>query len=50
VTAAARTYAVPAKASLLLVGDAAKIEPGVRELNVGEIVRLDAEGNPVAAK
>ena len=50
VNAAARKYAVPAKASLLLVGDAAKIEPGVRELNVGEIVRLDAEGNPVAAK
>ena len=43
----AARYAVPSKASLLLVGDVAKIEPGIRELNLGEIVKLDAEGNPV---
>jgi zinc protease len=47
VNAAAKKYADPGKASLLLVGDVAKIEPGIRELELGEIVRLDAEGNPV---
>jgi hypothetical protein len=40
-------YAVPSKASLLLVGDASKIESGVQSLNLGTIVILDAEGNPV---
>ena len=47
VNAAAKKYAVPSKASLLLVGDASKIESGVRSLNLGEIVVLDAEGKPV---
>ena len=47
VNAAAKKYAVPSKASLLLVGDASKIESGVRSLNLGEIVFLDAEGKPV---
>lgn len=45
--AAAKKYAVPAQASLLLVGDLGKIEPGLRELNAGEIVVLDVEGKPV---
>ena len=44
--AAAEKYAKPDKAFLLLVGDRAKIEPGVKELNVGEIVVLDPEGRP----
>lgn len=47
VNAAARKYADPGKASLLLVGDVLKIEPGIRELGLGQIVRLDVEGNPV---
>jgi zinc protease len=46
--AAAQKYARPEKAALLLVGDRAKIEPGLKELNLGEIVLLDAEGKPVA--
>jgi len=46
VNAAAKKYAVPEKSSLLLVGDLAKIERGIKEINVGEIVHLDAEGNP----
>jgi zinc protease len=50
VNAAVGRYAQPAKASLLLVGDVAKIEPGIRELNPGGIVRLDAEGNPISGK
>jgi hypothetical protein len=30
----------------VLIGDRAKIEPGLRELNVGEIVVMDPEGRP----
>jgi zinc protease len=45
--AAAQKYAKTEKAGLLLVGDRAKIEAGVKELNMGELVVLDAEGKPV---
>ncbi|MDQ2971333.1 MAG: insulinase family protein, partial [Acidobacteriota bacterium] len=45
--AAAEKYAKKEKAGLLLVGDRAKIEAGVKELNFGEIVLLDSEGKPV---
>ncbi len=47
VNAIAAKYAAPAKTSLLLVGDLSKIEAGIRELNLGEIVILDNEGRPV---
>jgi zinc protease len=47
--AAASKYAKPSAASLLLVGDRAKIEAGIRETKLGEIVLLDAEGKPVGA-
>jgi zinc protease len=47
VTAASKKYVTPDKLSLLLVGDLAKIEPGIRSLNLGEIVVLDVEGKPV---
>jgi zinc protease len=30
----------------VIVGDRAKIEPGIRELNLGEIHFIDADGNP----
>jgi zinc protease len=43
---AAKKYVRPDAATLLLVGDAAKIEPGVKELKLGDVVRLDAEGKP----
>lgn len=46
VNAAAQKYAVPGGVTLLLVGDLSKIEAGVRELNLGEIVILDVEGKP----
>jgi zinc protease len=46
VQAAVKKYVQPARASLLLVGDRAKIEPNVRALNLGEIVLLDTEGKP----
>jgi zinc protease len=48
VTAASKKYVTPDKLSLLLVGDLAKIEPGIRSLNLGEVVVLDVEGKPVA--
>jgi zinc protease len=47
VNAAAAKYGAPAGATLLLVGDRAKIESGLRELNPGEIVVLDVEGRRV---
>jgi zinc protease len=50
VNAAAQNYAKPSGATLLLVGDLSKIEPGVRELNLGESVLLDVEGNPLPKK
>jgi len=31
----------------VVVGDRAKIESGVRELNFGEIRFIDADGNPI---
>lgn len=48
VNAVARKYAAPSGATLLLVGDLSKIEAGVRELKIGEVVILDAEGKPTA--
>ena len=46
--AAARLHARPDRASMILVGDRAKIDGKVRDLKVGEIVVVDAEGRPVA--
>jgi zinc protease len=46
VNGAAARYAAPHSATLLLVGDRGKIESGVRELELGEIVILDVEGRP----
>ena len=50
VNGAARKYAAPAEATLLLVGDLSKVEAGVRELNLGEVVILNAEGRAVEKK
>ncbi|MCM3872641.1 MAG: insulinase family protein, partial [Pyrinomonadaceae bacterium] len=50
VNAVAQKYSAPGGVTLLLVGDLAKIEAGVRELNLGEIIILDNEGKPVAKK
>jgi zinc protease len=44
VNTAAKKYAVPNSTMLLLVGDRSKIEAGVRELKLGDLVILDAEG------
>jgi len=50
VNAAARKYAAPTGTTLLLVGDLSKIESAVRELNLGEVVIIDAEGRPAEKK
>lgn len=50
VNATAAKYAKPEGTMLLLVGDLARIEPGIRELGLGEIVILDVEGKPAAGK
>ena len=50
VNAAAKKYAAPSGATLLLVGDLSKIEAGIRKLNLGEIVMLDVEGKSVVRK
>jgi len=48
VAAATRKYVDPSTSTLLLVGDLSKIEPGIRSLNLGEIIILNNEGKPVA--
>lgn len=47
VNSVAAKYAAANGASILLVGDLSQIEAGIRELNLGEIVILDSEGNVV---
>jgi zinc protease len=47
VNAAAHRYIVPDQMMILLIGDRAKIEPGIRELNLGPIVSLDVEGRVI---
>ena len=49
VLAAEKKYVSPASTSMLLVGDRAKVEAGVKGLNLGEVVDLDTEGRPTAA-
>jgi zinc protease len=31
----------------VVVGDMSKVEAGIRELNLGEVHKIDADGNPV---
>ncbi len=45
--AAAAKYARSEKATIVLVGDYAKIGPGLKELTLGEVVLVDTEGKPV---
>jgi len=47
---AAAEFIRPERLTWLVIGDLAQVEPGIRALGFGEIVRLDAEGNPVASK
>ena len=44
---AAKTYVRPDEVIWMVIGDLKKVEAGVRELNLGDVVRLDADGNPI---
>jgi zinc protease len=46
--AAAKKFIRPSEAIWIVVGDLALIEKGVRELNLGEVSRLNADGQPTA--
>ena len=50
VDAAAKTIVAPSRAVWIVVGDRAKIEQGVRDANIGEVVVIDADGKPVGPK
>ena len=47
VTDAAKTAINPDNVVWVVVGDRAKIEASIRELGLGEMKFLDADGNPV---
>ena len=47
--AAGAKYVRPGEVAWLVVGDVAKIEKGVRELGLGEVVHINADGTPLAA-
>jgi zinc protease len=43
----AKKYILPDHLVWVVVGDMSKVEPGIRELNLGEVHKIDADGNPV---
>ncbi len=43
----AKKYIQPKHLVWVVVGDMAKVESGIRDLNLGEIHHIDADGNPV---
>jgi zinc protease len=43
----AAKYIQPNHLVWIVVGDMSKVEPGIRELNIGEVHKIDADGNPV---
>jgi zinc protease len=44
---AAKKYILPSHLIWLVVGDMSKVEAGIRELNIGEVHKIDADGNLV---
>ncbi|MFN2563398.1 MAG: M16 family metallopeptidase [Gemmatimonadaceae bacterium] len=46
VNRAARTFVETDKLLWVVIGDRAKIEAGIKELNLGDVVLLDADGRP----
>lgn len=43
----ARQAILPKQLIWLVVGDMSKVEAGIRELNLGEVHKLDTDGNPI---
>jgi len=50
VNAAAKQIIDPAKATWIVVGDRAKIEQGIKEAGIADVVVIDADGQPVGPK
>lgn len=50
VTRVAKQYLSPEHMAVVVVGDLAKIRPGIEALKLGPITVLDADGKPVAAQ
>jgi zinc protease len=46
--AIARRIVQPGRLIWVVVGDMSKVESGIRELNLGEVRKIDADGNPVS--
>jgi zinc protease len=44
---AAQKFVRPDEIIWIIVGDLKKIEAGIRELNYGEVIKLDGDGNPM---
>jgi zinc protease len=49
VTAAAQETIHPGQLVWVVVGDRSKIEPGIRQLGLGDIRLIDADGKPLGA-
>ena len=49
VNAAAKKFVVPDRFVWVVIGDRAKVEAGIKALNLGDVVLLDADGRPKAA-
>jgi zinc protease len=45
--AIAKKYIQPSHLVWVVVGDMAKVEGGIRDLNLGDVHKIDADGNPV---
>jgi len=43
----AKKYILPDHLIWVVVGDMSKVESGIRDLNLGEVHKIDADGNPV---
>src|SRR5579863_2053527 len=43
----AKKYILPDHLVWVVVGDMSKVESGIRELNLGEVHKVDADGNPI---
>jgi zinc protease len=43
----AKKYIQPSHLVWIIVGDMSKVEAGIRELNIGVVHKIDADGNPV---
>jgi predicted Zn-dependent peptidase len=50
VTRVAGKYLAPEQFAIVVVGDLAKVRPGIEALNLGPITVLDADGRPIAAQ